>query len=172
MTVCTGSDAPNIGPQLPPGIILQSSNYAEDSEGEAGPSLSAPEAASVHNKREAGAAEETMSEEGRAAKEGGDAKRRAGPALPAGVDLEKIAAQAAKVDWEQVEREEEEEEEDLVGPAMPGPPSMPFSQLDWLVGSSVRDAVPPDMRMSHFQGRLRGDTWQRAWQRSSAPSAT
>ena len=40
--------------------------------------------------------------------------------LPAGVDLEKLAALRDKVDWQRLAIEEEEDEEDTVGPAAPG----------------------------------------------------
>lgn len=119
--------APGIGPALPPGVVLPSSNYVQDEESdeEAGPSAhpAAPENADADDGAGKEADAGTQQEAGTA---DGETKRRAGPALPAGVDLEKIAAQAAKVDWQRVEEAEEEDEEDLVGPAMPGQVTLGF----------------------------------------------
>ena len=102
---------PDIGPQLPPGIKLPSSD------GDIGPQLP-PESANsgadepeTHSLPPSGEAQPT---------EANPRPKKAGPALPAGVNLEKLAAMRDKVDWQRLAIEEEEDEEDTVGPAAPG----------------------------------------------------
>ena len=104
-----GPPLPNnagIGPQLPPGIMLPSS----DPEVSIGPELPNSREDSEYHRQE-------QPDQPKAAE---SKPARAGPMLPAGVDLEKLAAMRDKVDWQRLAIEEEEDEEDTIGPAAPG----------------------------------------------------
>lgn len=88
----------SIGPEMPPGVGREVDGGDDDNSDDAGPSM-------------------PSSGEG---DRGGGVKRNVGPALPAGVDLDRLAHETAKIDWQRRAIEEEEEELDLVGPALPG----------------------------------------------------
>jgi hypothetical protein len=113
----SGEDPGGIGPQLPPNMGLPSSSKLEDDDDEIeiGPCLPQKEESQTSPAdgadRSHGPAPSTSE---------ASAKKSVGPALPAGIDLARLAHETAKVDWQKVAQEEEEDEFDTVGPAMPG----------------------------------------------------
>jgi hypothetical protein len=103
-------DSGSIGPALPKFPI--SSAASDDDDLDVGPSLPPPPTQAVSAPEEKEDAAHVAPQP--------QAKKNLGPALPTGIDLERLARETSKVDWQRVAQEEEEEEFDMVGPAMPG----------------------------------------------------